>query len=182
MARSAGFVSSLESINDFVGRVVSWLALTLVLTTFGVATLRYGFHVGWVWLQESYVWMHGTIIMVAAGYTLLHDGHVRVDIFYRAVSARARAWIDLLGVVFFLMPTLVVAGWMIVPYVLLSWRRWEISLHPGGLPGVFLWKSTMLLFVVLLFIQAIVMVMKCLQTLRAGVDLSSDAKLPGAGL
>lgn len=182
MPRRAGIISALESVNEFVGRTVSWLALTLVLTTFAVAVLRYGFHVGWVWLQEAYVWMHGAIIMMAAGYTLLHDGHVRVDVFYRAMSARGRAWIDLLGLLFLLMPTLAVAGWMIFPYVLLSWQRWEVSLHPGGLPGVFLLKSTMFLFVVLLFIQALVMLVKCLQTLRAGGDPAGDATLPRDGL
>ena len=71
-----------------MGRITSWLVLLMVLTTFAVATFRYGFSLGWVWLQELYVWMHGAIIMVGVGYTLLHDGHVRIDIFYRAASER----------------------------------------------------------------------------------------------
>ena len=104
-------VRYIDALNEYAGRAVSWLVILMVFTTFGVAVLRYGFSVGWVWLQESYVWMHGIIFMVAAGYTLLHDGHVRIDIVYRAVRARTRAWINLLGVVFLLLPTLAVVWW-----------------------------------------------------------------------
>ena len=79
------------------GDRIAWIAM--VLTTFAVAVLRYGASLGWIWLQESYVWMHGIIIMVASGYALLHDAHVRVDIFYRPASVRFKAWVNLVGVV-----------------------------------------------------------------------------------
>ena len=59
--------------------------------------LRYVFSLGWVWMQESYVWLHGLVFMLGAGYSLLHNGHVRVDIFYRPAGPRAKAWVDLLG-------------------------------------------------------------------------------------
>ena len=85
----SAIVKAVDGLNERIGRVTSWLVLSMVINTFLVATLRYGFDIGWVWLQELYVWMHGTIIMVAAGYTLLHDGHVRVDIVYQAISRRA---------------------------------------------------------------------------------------------
>ncbi|GBF31758.1 hypothetical protein MnTg04_01724 [bacterium MnTg04] len=114
-------VRLIELLNERVGRAVSWLVVLMVFTTFLVAVLRYGLSLGWVWLQESYVWMHGIIFMVAAGYTLLHDGHVRIDLIYGAVGTKTKAWINLLGVLLLLLPMLAVVWWAAYPYVLLSW-------------------------------------------------------------
>jgi len=159
-------VRAIDSLNETVGRAVAWLVLLMVFTTFTVAVLRYGFSIGWVWLQESYVWMHGIIFMVAAGYTLLHDGHVRIDIVYGAVRIRTRAWINLLGVVFLMLPTLSVVWWASYPYVLLSWERLETSREAGGLHGLFLWKTCILIFVVLLGLQGIALAIRSIMVLR----------------
>ena len=159
-------VRLIELLNERVGRAVSWLAVLMVFTTFLVAVLRYGFSLGWVWLQESYVWMHGIIFMVAAGYTLLHDGHVRIDLIYGAVSAKTKAWINLLGVLLLLLPMLAAVWWAAYPYVLLSWQRLETSREAGGLPGLFLWKTTLLIFVVLLGLQGIALAIRSLMVLR----------------
>lgn len=159
-------VRTIDGLNERVGRAVSWLTICMVFTTFLVAVLRYGFSLGWVWLQESYVWMHGIIFMVAAGYTLLHEGHVRIDIVYAAVSARAKAWINLLGVVFLLLPTLCVIWWGAYPYVLLSWHRLETSREAGGLHGLFLWKTSMLVFIILLGLQALALAIRSLMVLK----------------
>ena len=91
MAYLAAFVRFVDRLNDAVGRGVAWLTLAMVLIAFAVVLLRYVFSVGWVWMQESYVWLHGIVFMLGAGYTLLHQGHVRVDIFYRDAAARRRA-------------------------------------------------------------------------------------------
>ena len=152
-------VRRVDRLNETVGCWVSWLTITMVLTTFSVAVLRYGFEVGWIWLQELYVWMHGTIIMVAAGYTLLHDGHVRVDIFYRSASTRFKAWVDLFGVLFLLFPTLAVIWWGTWPYVLLSWLRLEESREAGGMQGLYILKTTMLAFCILLALQGLALVL-----------------------
>ena len=109
--------------------------------------------------------MHGAIIMLGAAYTLLHDGHVRIDIFYRSASERFKAWVNLLGSIFFLLPTIITVAWFIFPYVLLSWSRLESSREAGGMHGLFIWKTTMLLFCVLLFIQAIALILRSLATL-----------------
>ena len=159
-------VRLIELLNERVGRAVSWLVVLMVFTTFLVAVLRYGFSLGWVWLQESYVWMHGIIFMVAAGYTLLHDGHVRIDLIYGAVSAKTKAWINLLGVLLLLLPMLAAVWWAAYPYVLLSWQRLETSREAGGLPGLFLWKTTLLIFVVLLGLQGIALAIRSLMVLR----------------
>ncbi len=153
-------VHSIEKINERIGSLTSWLVLSLVLTTFFVATFRYGFSLGWIWLQELYVWMHGAIIMLAAAYTLLHDGHVRIDIFYRALSSRGKAWVNLICTTLFLLPAVITIAWFIFPYVMLSWERFETSREAGGMHGLFIWKTTMALFCVLLFLQGIALILK----------------------
>jgi len=151
----AGFVRAVDRLNDWIGRSVAWLTLAMVLVTFLVVVLRYVFSLGWVWMQESYVWLHGIVFMVAAGYTLLHNGHVRVDIFYRPASARYKAWVDLLGALFFLLPVIALALWASWDYVITAWSRFEGSREAGGLPGLFLFKTVLWIFCVTVALQGL---------------------------
>ncbi len=148
-------VRVIDRVNDVIGRVMAWLCLAMVLTTCAVVVLRYAFAVGFVWLQESYVWMHALVFMVGAGYTLLHDGHVRVDVFYRGAGPRFRAWVDLVGSLVLLLPVVVVVAYVSYPYVADSWTRLETSREAGGLPGLFLLKSVILLFCLLVGLQGL---------------------------
>ena len=127
----------------------------MVVTTALVVVLRYAFSIGWVWLQESYVWMHGLVFMLGAGYTLLHNGHVRVDVFYRPKSRRYKAWVDLIGSLVLLIPMMVLVAWMSWPYVMDSWVRGEVSREAGGLPGLYLLKSAILVFTGLMALQGL---------------------------
>ena len=171
----AGTVRLIDWLNERIGRLSSWLVLTMVLTTFMVAVLRYGFGLGWVWLQELYVWMHGTVIMVAVGYTLLHDGHVRVDIIYRSASIRFKAWVNLLGTLFLLFPVIGLVWWASWPYVLLSWQRLETSREAGGMHGLYLWKTTMLLFCVLLALQGLALALRSVLVLTGRDEAGARA-------
>lgn len=175
-------VRAIDTINEWVGRTVSWLVVLMVLTTFLVAVLRYGFSLGWVWLQESYVWMHGIVFMVAAGYTLLHDGHVRIDLIYGSASARAKAWINLLGVLLLLLPMLAIVWWASYPYVLLSWDRLETSGEAGGLPGLYLWKTCILVFVILLGLQGLSLAIRSIMVLRGHTDWALNRRDKEAGV
>ena len=76
---------------------VSWLTLAMVVLTFAIVVLRYGFNQGWIWLQESVTYLHAMVFMVAAAWAFQTDDHVRVDIFYRDRSPRYKAWVNLLG-------------------------------------------------------------------------------------
>lgn len=137
-----------------VGRGSAWLTLAMVLITFLIVLLRYGFNLGWVWLQESVTYLHAAVFMLAAAWTWQEDGHVRVDIFYRDRSPRHRAWVNLLGTVLFLVPVCVylfAVGW---DYVAASWSLWEGSRQAGGLPLVYLLKSLVLALPALLLVQA----------------------------
>jgi len=155
MGGLAAFVRLVDGLNDRIGRGVAWLTLLMVLVTFVVVVLRYVYAIGWVWLQESYVWLHGIVFMVGAGYTLLHNGHVRVDIIYRTAGPRYKAIIDILGSVFLLLPLVVVVFDVSFGYVLESWRVWEESREAGGLPGLFLLKTVLWVFCVLFGLQGL---------------------------
>lgn len=167
-------VKNVEKVNDAVGRSISWLIILLVLTTFFVAIFRYGFNLGWVWLQELYVWIHGTVIMVGAAYTLLHDDHVRIDIFYRSLSERSKAFVNLFGTLLFLIPTILTVFWFVLPYVSLSWQRLEASREAGGMQGLFIWKTTMLIFCILLFFQSLALISKSLIVISGKKNSKSD--------
>ncbi|OSQ48716.1 TRAP transporter small permease subunit [Thalassospira alkalitolerans] len=149
------FVRFIDGLNDWIGRGVAWLVIPMVVITFLVATLRYGFSIGWVSMQESYMWLHGIVFMVGAGYTLLHGGHVRVDVFYRPASARYKAWVDLFGSLFLLLPVIAMVYIYSYPYVMTSWSRLEGSHETGGLQGLFLYKSVILIFCALIGLQGL---------------------------
>ena len=151
---------------SLLGRGVAWLTLAMTLLTFGIVVLRYGFNLGWIWLQESVVYLHAMVFMVAAAWTFQCDDHVRVDIVYRERSDRYRAWVNLLGTGLFLVPFsvfLLVIGW---DYVAASWATGEASREAGGLPLVFLLKSLILALPALLLLQSWVTVRNCLSELR----------------
>lgn len=141
-----------------LGRMVSWLTVIMVLITATVVVLRYVFGVGWIWLQETVTWMHATVFLLAAAYTLSRDEHVRVDIFYRGMSPRGQALVDSLGVLLLLLPTclwIVFSAW---DYVAASWQVRESSLETGGMPGLFLLKSLIIVTPVLLAIEGLALV------------------------
>ena len=147
-----------DAANERIGVTVAWLALFTVLVEFTVVLMRYVFGVGSVKMQESIVYMHATLFMVAAGYTLLHNGHVRCDIFYAAAAPRRKALIDLIGVAIFLLPTCALIGWVAWPYVAAAWAVREGSPEGSlGIPGVYLLKSIILVFAGLVALQGVAM-------------------------
>jgi TRAP-type mannitol/chloroaromatic compound transport system permease small subunit len=150
-----------------LGRGVSWLTLLMVVLTFAIVVLRYGFNQGWIWFQESVTYLHAIVFMVAAAWAFQTDDHVRVDIFYRARSDRYRDGVNLAGTLIFLLPFsvfLLYIGW---DYVAASWATLEGSREAGGLPAVYLLKSLILVLPALLLLQSWVTLRQCLSRLRA---------------
>lgn len=143
----------IDSLNDLIGRMVSWLTLIMVLITFCIVVLRYLFNISWVMMQESIIYLHGLVFMAGVAYTLKLDRHVRVDIIYQHCSARIQAWIDLLGTLFLLLPVAGFIFWSSWGYVMDSWNILESSHNSGGLPYVYLLKSYLLLMPSLLLLQ-----------------------------
>jgi TRAP-type mannitol/chloroaromatic compound transport system permease small subunit len=148
---------TLEKLSELTGNTIAWLTLAMVLVTFVVVVLRYAFDLGWIAMQESVTWMHAAVFMLGAAYTLKCDEHVRVDIFYRKLSSRRRAIVDLTGTLVFLLPMagfLVIASW---DYVSTSWAIREASREAGGLPFPFvpILKSLIPATAVMLVLQGI---------------------------
>ena len=160
--------SLLDRISSITGKITAWLTLFMVLVTFIVVIMRYVFDAGLIWVQESVVWMHAVVFMLGAAYTLRAEEHVRVDIFYRTMSERRRAWIDLVGVIVFLMPLCAFLAWASFDFVTQSWRIGESSRESGGLPYPFipLLKSVLLLMPVAVALQGASLCLKSVRTLQ----------------
>ena len=154
-------ITAIDGVNRRLGHGVAWLVLAMVLVQFGVVVLRHVFSIGFVAVQESVLYLHGTLFMLGAGYTLLHDGHVRVDVFYRDAPARAKALIDLAGALLFLLPVCVLIVWYSRDYVLGAWSVAEGSREGSGLPLTFLYKTVIWVFAASLGLQGCSMVLKC---------------------
>ena len=161
--------NKIQRINEWVGRGIAWLTLFMVLVTFLVVMLRYIFDLGWIAMQESVVYMHGVVFMLGAAYTLKHHAHVRVDIFYQRFSTRARAWVDLFGTLFLLVPVSLFIIWTSWDYVADSWRVVEGSREAGGLPGVFLLKSLIILMPVLMLLQGTALILRQVLVLQGRI-------------
>jgi TRAP-type mannitol/chloroaromatic compound transport system permease small subunit len=169
-----------DAANERIGVTVAWLALFTVLVEFTVVLMRYVFGVGSVKMQESIVYMHATLFMVAAGYTLLHNGHVRCDIFYAAAPPRRKALIDLIGVFIFLLPMCALIAWVAWRYVAAAWAVREGSQEGSlGIPGVYLLKSIIPVFAGLLALQGVALAIHSALRL-AGIE-SADAAVGDDG-
>lgn len=143
--------------NELVGRAVSWVSLLLVLVVFVDVVMRYAFKISFVFTQELEWHLFAFIFLIGAGYTLLHDGHVRVDIFYQRLGPKGKAWINLIGVILFLIPgcyLVISTSWK---FVANAFSIMEGSPDPGGIPYRFIVKGTMTVGYILLLLQGISM-------------------------
>lgn len=157
--------------NNFVGGVVSWMSLAIVLVCFTVVVQRYLFSTSFVWMQDLYVWLNGAMFTAVAGFALLRDDHVRVDIFYRAAGPRKKAVVDLVGVVLFLLPFCFIVWHYAWPFVMRSWRLSEASANYGGMPGLFILKTFILGFAVLITLQGVAIALRSVLVLAGREDL-----------
>jgi TRAP-type mannitol/chloroaromatic compound transport system permease small subunit len=160
---------TIDRLNRSFGRAAAWAILAMALIQAAVIVLRL-FGVGSVWLHESLFYFHVALVLFTAAWTLRHDGHVRVDIFYTNASPRTQALIDLAGSILLLMPFMLAIIWFAWPYMLRSWAILEGSREAGGLPLVFLLKSAILLFAAQMLLQGVS------QAIRASLALAGPAR------
>jgi TRAP-type mannitol/chloroaromatic compound transport system permease small subunit len=150
----------IDRLTTAVGRVASWCALAIVLIGFAVVLMRYVLGLGSIWLQETVIYAHAALFLLAAAWTLREGGHVRVDVFYASASPRAKAWVDLAGALLLLLPFAVAIIFFSYPYVMRSWMILERSRETSGLPLVFLLKTLIPLFALLLALQGIAQIVR----------------------
>ncbi len=170
LSRLVPLARGIECFGEWSGRCVSWLTLALVLLVSYDVTMRYLFQDGSVALQELEWHLFALIFLLGAAYTLKHDEHVRVDLIYHArwMSERRRAWVDLFGTLFFLLPfciLIIVSAW---PFVENSYELNEHSPDPGGLPYRYLIKMMIPLCFVLLAVQGVAIIIRSVQQITAG--------------
>lgn len=151
---------ALDGVNRRLALVIRWLALAMVLAQFAIVVGRYVFGVNSIAAQESVLYMHATLFMLAAGYTLLVDKHVRVDVFYAAASPRAQRRIDIFGHLFLLLPSMLALLYWSWPSVRNAWKILEGPLAVGGIEAVFLLKSLIPAFCVLVMLQSIALLIR----------------------
>ena len=162
-------IAAIDWFTEVVGRALSWFLLAMMAVTCLVVAMRYLFSVNLIALQESVTYMHGAAFLLAAGYTLKHDGHVRVDIFYRQMSDSDKAWVNALGAIVFLLPfcgLVLITSWH---FTVESWRVLESSTSADGIPLVYLLKTMIPVAASLLALQALA------ETLRHGLLLHQES-------
>ncbi len=135
------YIKVVDALNERIGILVNWLTTLLVINVFYDTIMRYAFKKGHISLQELEWHIFSVIFLVGAAYTLKHDGHVRVDIIYTRLNERAKAWINLFGSVFFLIPFCLIVFYATSGFVANSWAVRETSPDPGGLPARYVLKA-----------------------------------------
>ncbi len=160
--------SRIDRFSISIGRATAWLTLAMVLVTFLIVIMRYVFDSGFIWLQESLVWMHAAVFMLGAAYTLQMEEHVRVDIFYREMSEQRRAWVNFVGVILFVFPLCAFFIATALSYAGASWSLHEVSLNAGGLPypAIPLLKTVLIIMPVAVALQGLSLLLRALQTIR----------------
>ena len=166
---SARIADGIDRLTAAIGRIATWCSLYVVLAEFAVVVLRYVLGFGSIRLQESVLYAHAGLFMLAAAWVVQIDGHVRVDVFYGRGTPRARAMIDLFGAIVFLLPFAAVLFVFTLPYVERSWHIFEGSPQPSGLPFVYLLKTIILIFAALIGLQGLA------QGIRAALILSAPS-------
>mgnify|MGYP001132895465 FL=1 len=167
-------LSAVEKFTEVTGRFISWATVTMVILVVLVVITRYFLGLGSIALQESVTYLHCLVFMMGIAFTLKHDGHVRVDIFYRGFSPRFKAIVNLIGGLLFLIPFCLLIFFTSWDYVLASWVIRETSAENNGLPFIYLLKTLMLLMPVTLLLQGIAEIIRS-GLILSGADVSVNA-------
>jgi TRAP-type mannitol/chloroaromatic compound transport system permease small subunit len=165
-SRIIALADRIDRLNAAIGRAAAWLCLFMVLVQFAVVVMRYVLGVGSIWLTESIIYAHAGLFMLAAAWTLKEGGHVRVDVFYAHATPRTKALVDLVGAIVLLLPFALAIALISEPYVARSWAILERSRETSGLPFVYLLKTLIPLFAVLLALQGVAQAIRAVDVLR----------------
>jgi TRAP-type mannitol/chloroaromatic compound transport system permease small subunit len=165
-SRIMALAGHIDRLTAAIGRTAAWACLFVVIVQFTVVVLRYALGIGSIWLSESIIYAHAALFMLAAAWTLREGGHVRVDVFYADASPRWRALVDLGGALLLLLPFMLVLLWFAVPYVARSWAILETSRETSGIPAVFVLKTLIPLFALLMALQGVAQAIRAAHSLK----------------
>lgn len=169
------FAAFVDNTNLAIGRHLSLLVWAIALVCATVVTLRYVFLISFTWMQELYVWIHAVVFLAGASFAMLVNAHVRVDILYNKWSLKTRAVVEIIGALAFTLPWMVVLALLTWPFVLDSWKILEGSAQPNGMPGVYLFRTMLLVFCALMTLQCLAVIARGLLVLA---DDRDAAKTP----
>lgn len=167
-------IAFLEGINHYISRVVCWFVLLMVLIQFSIVIMRYALGYSSIAVSESVLYLHSAVFMLGAGYTLLIDAHVRVDIFYAKASKYTQTLIDVFGHLLLLMPSMLALLYWSWPSVYSAWKIKEGAISVGGLPATWLLKLLIPAFCILLLIQSVACLLRNVLQLFNKKALSHD--------
>jgi len=165
---------TIDTLNEWIGRGVSWVSVLLVLVVFVDVVMRYLFNTSYVFTQELEWHLFAFIFLIGAGYTLLHDGHVRVDIIYQRLGFKGQAWVNLIGVFIFLIPGCILIMATSYKFAYTSFSIMEGSPDPGGIPFRFILKSCITIGFGLLLLQGISLALHSLLQIL-GIEKEKEA-------
>ena len=156
----------IDAVSFGIGRAIKWLAVLLVVAQFAVVVLRYGFGSSFIWAQELPTYLHAVLFMLAIAYVYMLDAHVRVDFFYGNWSERAKARLEIAGVLLMVWPFCALLAWASWGYVAMSFRFGEGPIQQGGLPLQPYLKGLILVMAGLLAVQALSVLIRAAAVLR----------------
>ena len=146
-------VKFLNLIIKFSGKYGSILIIALILLVSTSVILRYVFSVGFIWLQDLYIWVHAIFILLGIAFTLNANGHVRIDLLYRSVTENFKKKVNLLGALIFGLPLSFILVFYGFDYFYRSYQLGESSKESGGLPYIFILKFFIFVLGILLFFE-----------------------------
>lgn len=162
-------INLIDAFSEWSGRLVSWLILAMVLIVGYDVAMRYLFQTGSVALQELEWHLFALLFLLGSAYTFKHEGHVRVDIFYKSrwMNDRRRAWLDLFGGIFLLLPFCLLVIISSFPFIENAFVIREASPDPGGLPWRFLLKAAIPIGFGMILLQGVAHMLRCIAFLMS---------------
>ena len=152
--------------NTRIGKSFAWLLLIMVILTCIIVVLRYLFNIGFIWMQELVRFCYAMVFLACAAYTLAEDEHVRVDIIYSNLSNKSKSIINIIGSIIFVIPVCLVIIYYSFNYVVNSWAQLEGSLEERGLHAVYILKSFIWIFAIMLIFQSLSIIYTNLYNIR----------------
>lgn len=166
MDRLQKAANQIDNFNSKLGHIIAWFTLAMVIIMCLSVAMRYLFSTTLIWQLELVRFLHAIVFLSAAGFTLLENEHVRVDVFYQHFSDKTKALVNLMGTILFLLPVTCAIAYFASDLIINSWRLLESSREYHGMPGVFILKTFIWVFCLTLTLQGISIICNAIITLR----------------